>query len=119
MKRVACLAAVTMLGVGLAAVSNEAQQARHRIRPLALTDNLHVLTSDPAEQGMRTGGNTAVFLTSDGVVLVDTKYQGYGPDILAEVRKITDKPVTTIINTHTHYDHSGANPEFPDTVNFV
>ena len=27
--------------------------------------------------------------------------------------------VTTIINTHTHYDHSGANPEFPDTVNFV
>ena len=27
--------------------------------------------------------------------------------------------VTTIINTHTRYDHSGANPEFPDTVNFV
>ena len=119
MKRVVCLAAVTMLGVTLAAVSNEAQQARYRIRPLELTGNLHVLTSDPAEQGRRTGGNTAVFLTSEGVVLVDTKYQGYGADILAEVRKIIDKPVTTIINTHTHYDHSGANPEFPDTVNFV
>ena len=119
MKRVACLAMVTMIGVTLAAVSNEAQQARHRIRPLELTGNLHMLTSDPAEQGRRTGGNTAVFVTSDGVVLVDTKYQGYGSDILAEVRKISDKPVTTIINTHTHYDHSGANPEFPDTVNFV
>ena len=119
MKRVACLAMVTMVGVTLAAVSNEAQQARHRIRPLELTGNLHMLTSDPAEQGRRTGGNTAVFVTSDGVVLVDTKYQGYGSDILAEVRKISDKPVTTIINTHTHYDHSGSNPEFPDTVNFV
>ena len=119
MMRVACLAMVTMLGVTLAAVSNEAQQARYRIRPLELTGNLHVLTSDPAEQGRRTGGNTAVFVTSDGVVLVDTKYQGYGADILAEVRKISDKPVTTIINTHTHYDHSGSNPEFSDAVNFV
>ena len=68
---------------------------------------------------MSTGGNTAVFVASDGVVLVDTKYQGYGADILAEVRKITDLPVTTIINTHTHFDHSGSNTEFPETVNIV
>ena len=119
MRRIACLALVTVAGVMLAAVSNRAQPERYVIRALELTGNLHVLTSDPAEQGMRTGGNTAVFLTSDGVVLVDTKYQGYGADILAEVRKITDLPVTTIINTHTHYDHSGSNTEFPETVNFV
>ena len=119
MRRVACMAMVTIIGVTLAAVSNQAQQARHPIRALELTDNLFVLTSDPAEQGMRTGGNTAVFLTSDGAVLVDTKIQGYGQDILAQVREITDMPVTTIINTHTHWDHSGSNPEFPDTVNIV
>ena len=56
---------------------------------MALADNLFMLTSDPAEQGMRTGGNTAVFVTSTGVVLVDTKIRGYGQDILAEVRNIT------------------------------
>ena len=119
MRRVACLAAVTVIGVTLAAASYEAQAERHPIRPLELAENLYVLTSDPAEQGMRTGGNTAVFLTSDGVVLVDTKIKGYGADILASVREITDLPVTTIINTHTHWDHSGSNPEFPDTVNIV
>ena len=119
MRRVACLAAVTVIGVTLAAASNQAQPERHPIRPLELAENLYVLTSDPAEQGMRTGGNTAVFLTSDGVVLVDTKIKGYGADILASVREITDMPVTTIINTHTHWDHSGSNPEFPDTVNIV
>ncbi len=119
MRRIACLAAVTVIGVTLAAASYEAQSDRHPIRPLELTDNLYVLTSDPAEQGMRTGGNTAVFLTVDGVVLVDTKIKGYGADILAQVRQITDMPVTTIINTHTHWDHSGSNPEFPDTVNIV
>ena len=119
MRRVACLAAVTVIGVTLAAASNQAQPERHPIRPLELAENLYVLTSDPAEQGMRTGGNTAVFLTSDGVVLVDTKIKGYGADILASVREITDMPVTTIINTHTHWDHSGSNPEFPDAVNIV
>ena len=119
MRRVAYLVLMTMIGVALAAASYEAQQARHRIRPLELADNLYVLTSDPAEQGMRTGGNTAVFVTSGGAVLVDTKIKGYGADILAEVRKLTDKPVTTIINTHTHWDHSGSNPEFSDAVNFV
>ncbi len=53
------------------------------------------------------------------MVLVDTKNEGYGADILEHVRRLTDKPVTTIINTHVHFDHSGSNTEFPDTVQFV
>jgi len=52
-------------------------------------------------------------------VLVDTKLEGYGQDILDLVATVTDKPVTTIINTHTHYDHSGSNTEFSETVEFV
>ncbi len=119
MRRILSLATLTLVGVLLALVTNEARQDRHPIRPLELADNLFMLSSDPAAQGMRTGGNTVVFVTSEGVALVDTKIKGYGEDILAEVRKITDKPITTIINTHTHWDHSGSNNEFPDTVHFV
>ena len=78
-----------------------------------------MLANAPSVTGMGGGGNTAIFVATDGVVLVDTKIKGYGPDILAHVRELTDKPVTTIINTHTHWDHSGANTEFPDTVEFV
>lgn len=119
MRRVLCLTALTVVGVLTAIAANEARQDRFGMRRLEIADNLFVLTSDPAEQGMRTGGNTAVLVTASGVALVDTKIRGYGEDILAEVRAITDKPVTTIINTHTHWDHSGANTEFPDTVDFV
>ena len=119
MKRTVCLTTLTLAGILLTVVANEARQERFPIRPLELADNLFVLTSDPSQQGMRTGGNTAVFVMSSGVALVDTKIKGYGQDIMAEVQKITDKPVTTIINTHTHWDHSGSNPEFPDTVQFV
>jgi len=54
------------------------------------------------------GGNTLVVVQKDGVVLVDTKMPGNGAAILAEVKKVTDKPIKTIINTHSHPDHIGS-----------
>lgn len=60
------------------------------------------------------GGNTTVFLMGDGVALVDTKLPNMGQAILDEVRKITDKPVTLVINTHSHPDHVGSNQFFKD-----
>src|SRR4029077_3911265 len=51
------------------------------------------------------GGNTAAFVTANGVVIVDTKLANNGQAILDEVKKVTDKSVTHIINTHTHGDH--------------
>jgi glyoxylase-like metal-dependent hydrolase (beta-lactamase superfamily II) len=54
------------------------------------------------------GGNTLVVVQKAGVVLVDTKMPGNGQAILDEVRKVTDKPITTIISTHSHPDHLGS-----------
>ncbi len=65
------------------------------------------------------GGNTAAFVTSQGVVIVDTKLANWGPAIMEQVRSVTDKPVTTIINTHTHGDHTGSNEFFPASVEIV
>ncbi len=55
------------------------------------------------------GGNTLVVVQQDGVVLVDTKLPGNGPAIVSEVKKVTDKPIKLIINTHSHPDHVGSN----------
>ena len=57
------------------------------------------------------GGNTVVFERANDVVLVDTKLPGSGAAIMAEVRKVTNKPVGLIINTHSHPDHTGSNTE--------
>ena len=65
------------------------------------------------------GGNTAAFLTENGVVLVDTKLAGWGQAILDKVKSVTNKPITTIINTHTHGDHNGSNEFFGTTVEYV
>jgi cyclase len=65
------------------------------------------------------GGNTAVFVGTTGVVVVDTKLPGWGQPILDKIKELTPKPVTTIINTHTHGDHVSGNVEFPATVDIV
>jgi cyclase len=64
-------------------------------------------------------GNTAVFLTDNGVVVVDTKNPNTGKGILEKIKTVTDKPVTMIINTHTHQDHTGSNEDFSPTIDIV
>jgi cyclase len=74
-------------------------------------DNLFMITGG--------GGNTAAFVTAGGVVLVDTKLANWGQAIMDKVRSVTDKPITMIINTHTHGDHVGSNDFFPASVEVV
>jgi len=83
-------------------------------------DNLFIITgSGTANRDAFSGGNTAVFVTDAGVVIVDTKLAGWGQIILDRVRSVTDKPITTIINTHTHGDHTGSNAFFGTTVDTI
>src|SRR5439155_27020855 len=85
-----------------------------------LKDNLYVITGSGVEpQDAFSGGNTAVFITDAGVVVVDTKLPGWGPTIVERIKSVTNKPITTIINTHTHSDHTGSNEFFGATVDSV
>ena len=115
MKRVAVLMAVVAVGALTAAVAAY-QQPAAGAKPMVvevekLRDNLFVLRGG--------GGNTGVLVGSAGVVVVDTKNPGWGQPILNKIKELTDKPVTTIINTHTHGDHVSGNVEFPATVDVV
>ncbi len=115
MRRVMLIAALVAVG-GLSLTLAAARQAAAPQGPKTLQvdklrDNLYVLKGG--------GGNTAVFVTSTGVVVVDAKNPGWGQPILDKVRELTNKPVTTLINTHTHGDHVSGNVEFPATVDVV
>ena len=83
-------------------------------------DNLYMITgADPTNRDSFSGGNTGVFITDNGVVVVDTKLAGWGQVILDKIKIVTNKPITTIINTHTHGDHTGSNEAFGATVDIV
>ncbi|HUR32767.1 MAG TPA: MBL fold metallo-hydrolase [Vicinamibacterales bacterium] len=114
MTRTHVLGLLVMLGaasIGAAAYQQPAPNAPKVIEVDRLKPNLFVLKGG--------GGNTAVFVTAAGVVVVDAKNPGWGQPILDKIKELTDKPVTMLINTHTHGDHVGGNVEFPASVEVV
>ncbi|MBN1236910.1 MAG: MBL fold metallo-hydrolase [Gammaproteobacteria bacterium] len=64
-------------------------------------DDLHVISGE--------GGNVAVYVTDEGVILVDDMFYRNFDEILAAVASVTDLPVAYVVNTHQHDDHAGGN----------
>ena len=125
MKRVLVLASLMAIGIltlTVAAVQGPppgpSAAALQATKLEKVKDNLYIITGS-SDLSAFSGGNTAVFITDAGVVLVDTKLPGWGPTILEHVKTVTNKPVTTIINTHSHNDHSGSNEFFGATVDSI
>ncbi len=101
-----------LLALGALSIAIAAQQPQARVIDVEkIKDNLYVLKGG--------GGNAAVFITANGVAVVDAKNPGWGQPILDKIKTLTDKPVTTLINTHTHGDHVSGNVEFPATVDII
>ena len=93
---------ITIGGLG-ALMAQPAADAPKVVDVEKVKDNLYVL------RGVDGGGNTAVFITANGVTVVDAKNPGWGKPILDKIKTLTPKPVTILINTHTHGDHVSGN----------
>jgi cyclase len=127
MKRALVLGSLIAVGaLSIAVAAFQAPPAGPTPKALAATkieklkDNLYMITGSGVEDTAAfSGGNTAVFITDAGVVVVDTKLPGWGPTVLDRIKSVTNKPITTIINTHTHGDHTGGNEAFGTTVDSV
>jgi len=112
MKRSVVLGALVGLGLLSITVAAYQQPVTPRVVEVEkVKDNLFVMKGG--------GGNSAVFVGTDGVTVVDTKNPGWGAPLLEQIKSVTSKPVVRIINTHTHGDHVSGNVEFPATVDIV
>jgi glyoxylase-like metal-dependent hydrolase (beta-lactamase superfamily II) len=107
------LLAAGALSVAVGAYQPAGGQQPKVIEVEKLKDNFWVL------KGAGSGGNTSVFVTTNGVVVVDTKNPGWGQPLLDKIKELTSKPITTVINTHTHFDHVSGNVDFPTNVDIV
>src|SRR5262249_48324425 len=76
-------------------------QFEMEIKTIKLTDNLYVLEG--------AGGNVAVFVWAEGVLLVDDKLAPASAKVKAAAATITPKPIRFVVNSHWHRDHSGGN----------
>jgi glyoxylase-like metal-dependent hydrolase (beta-lactamase superfamily II) len=58
------------------------------------------------------GGNVGFFVGPDAVVVIDSQFKDIAPGIVAQIKKVSDKPIKFLINTHHHGDHVGGNEVF-------
>src|SRR5947207_12612045 len=66
------------------------------------------------------GGNSTIYIGKTGVIVVDAKQTEAGAkDLLAEIAKITPKPVTTAIITHSDGDHVNGLVAFPAGIKII
>ncbi|HUQ89086.1 MAG TPA: MBL fold metallo-hydrolase [Vicinamibacterales bacterium] len=117
MKRLLVLGTIAVFGATLAAYQAPAQPAivgtAAQLDVVKLKDNFFVITSSsPTPRETFSGGNVSVLITDNGVTLVDTKLANWGQALLDKLKTITPKPVTMIVNTHTHGDHTGNDDKF-------
>jgi glyoxylase-like metal-dependent hydrolase (beta-lactamase superfamily II) len=74
-----------------------------KLNTVKIADDLFVIHNDFVP------GNTTALVTNEGVVLVDDKFEIDFPNIVSEVKKLTNQPIKYVVNTHHHADHSGGN----------
>jgi len=101
-RKILTIALAVVIGAALASLQALTQQQA----PPALTmektkDDLYTIIGD--------GGNVAVLVTNEGVLLIDDKFEQDHDQIVAKVKSVTNQPIKYVINTHYHADHSGGN----------
>jgi glyoxylase-like metal-dependent hydrolase (beta-lactamase superfamily II) len=81
----------------------QAQQnsANPEIRTLPVQGNIYLLAG--------AGGNITIQVGDQGIVVVDTGLAPMSDKVLAAIRRISNKKIQYIINTHVHADHTGGN----------
>ena len=95
---------VLLLGFSICCFAVAQDFSQIEIKTIKLTDNLYVLFG--------AGGNIAVSVGDDGVVMIDDQYAPLSEKIGNAVKQISEKPIGYILNTHWHGDHTGGNEQF-------
>jgi len=58
------------------------------------------------------GGNVGFFVGPEAVLVIDSQFKDLAPGIVAQIKKVSDKPIKFLLNTHHHGDHVGGNEVF-------
>ena len=106
MKRLLCLFSLLLLPATCLAADD-----LFDIKPVA--DGVYAAIAKPA---YKVNCNAAIILFGDAVLVVDTHSKPSAARALIEqIKKLTDKPVRYVVNTHFHWDHYQGNQAYPSS----
>ena len=95
-----------LLIAALAYTQNQAKQPP-QLKINKVKDDLYEIEGD--------GGNVAVYITNEGLILIDDKFDYDHDAIMEKIKSVTNQPIKYVISTHYHADHSGGNAKMFET----
>jgi cyclase len=98
------LPVLAVLAFAAIVVTQQQDFSKVEIKTTKVSGNVYMLEGS--------GGNIAASVGDDGIVIVDDEFAPLADKIQAALKKISDKPVKFLINTHYHGDHTGGNVPF-------
>lgn len=109
--------ALTVLATLLVVANAHAQDSRSypsvlTYRTVKVADGVYAFITPEERTGFQSGNSIAI-VGDDGVLVFDTgNIPGMTRRQIAEIRKLTDKPVRFVVNSHWHPDHNLGNSEY-------
>ena len=95
--------AAAMAAVAVTA-SAQGDLSKVEIKTTKVTDSFYTLEGS--------GGMIGILVGPEGVFMVDAQYAPLSERIVAAIKKVTDKPIRFLVNTHVHGDHTGGDENF-------
>ena len=91
-----------LIAILFATINNApAQDKKVEFKTFQLSDTIYML--------MGRGGNVGISTGEDGLYIIDDQVRPVTTQLLQAIRKISNKPIRFVINTHYHADHTGGN----------
>jgi cyclase len=95
------LTALLFVSASVVALAQQPPAAPPALETLRVQHNVYAIFG--------AGGNVTVQIGDEGVLIVDSGVAASAPALLAEIRKLSPRPIRFLINTHMHSDHVGGN----------
>lgn len=100
---IALFSAAALIG-SIAGAQQQRDLSKVEIKTTQIADHLYTLEG--------AGGTVSVLTGADGVLIVDSQFAPLTDKLVAAIRKLSDRPIRYLINTHLHGDHTGGNENF-------
>ncbi len=111
------LCAVVLAFAGIWSARTQSSEQSPSLTVHRIEEDLYVI--EGTSNGSGDAGNVIIYVTGEGVILVDDRFDHNYRQIVAAVSGITDQPIRYILNTHHHGDHTGSNAAFLPTAEIV
>jgi cyclase len=113
MKKKISLILIPIVIVLLSSSSFAQERAVQPVELRKISENLYEILGGRGAQG-------GAYIGDNGILIIDSKMNKESVDqTIAEIKKLTDKPIKYLVNTHSDGDHVMGNQYFPETVTFI